>query len=58
MNGTGKTYKLDCDIPPGVLIGESLLFIIRVLFTLGLGLPFALFQMAKVIMRHTTVIER
>ena len=48
MNGTGKTsYKLDCDIPPGVLIGESLLFIIRVLFTLGLGLPFALFQMAK-----------
>jgi hypothetical protein len=58
MNESKKTYKLDCDIPTGILIGESFTFLFHVLLTAGLGLPFALFHMAKVIIRHTEVTER
>ena len=58
MTDEKKSFKLDCVVPASTLIRESVMFIVFVIITAGLALPFCLFRIGKVMINHTDVIEK
>ncbi len=58
MNEAKKSFKLDCVIPASTLILEAIVFIVLVIVTAGLALPFCLFRIGRVLINNTEVIEK